>query len=111
MEKPKKVQVTRPQKTQEWVLAEDSFQEGLCGGKSRNLATLRSKAPAGLKIPASLVLPFGTFERVLAGPDNKQAASDLHSLLSGLVWTPSTAMLTLWLSSAGRNGCDTEQRI
>lgn len=67
------------------MLTESSFQEGLCGGKSRNLATLRSKAPSGVDIPASLVLPFGTFERVLATPDNKQPAADLQALLSGLV--------------------------
>ncbi|KAK9862996.1 hypothetical protein WJX84_004122 [Apatococcus fuscideae] len=78
------IHIPAPKATKEWVLAESGFAEGLCGGKSRNLATLRSKAPVGVDVPTSIVLPFGTFERVLATSENKQAASDLKSILSGL---------------------------
>jgi alpha-glucan, water dikinase len=31
--------------TKKWVLMENEFEEGLVGGKSRNLATLRGKLP------------------------------------------------------------------
>ncbi|EFN54548.1 hypothetical protein CHLNCDRAFT_135335 [Chlorella variabilis] len=58
-----------------WVLAESEFGPGVVGGKSANLAALRSKLPAGVQAPASIALPFGTFERVLAADCNKAVAA------------------------------------
>ncbi len=89
----KKIRLADPETTNKWVIGETDFAVGLCGGKSQNLATLRSKAPAGVQIPESLVLPFGTFERILAATENKQAAADLKSMLSGLVCPKSTFLL------------------
>ena len=91
----KKIRLADPETTTEWVIDETDFAAGLCGGKSQNLATLRNKAPAGVQIPESLVLPFGTFERVLAATENKQAAADLKSLLLGLVRPKSTFLLVI----------------
>lgn len=41
------------------------FSEACVGGKSSNLARLRQKLPEWLQVPASIALPFGTFDRVL----------------------------------------------
>ena len=80
-----KLDLARPAQTQEWVLSDAAFQEGFCGGKSRNLAKLRSTATGHFNVPASIVLPFGVFDRVLGSAENKHAAADLKSLLSDLV--------------------------
>ncbi|KAI3425011.1 hypothetical protein D9Q98_008393 [Chlorella vulgaris] len=58
-----------------WVLAESEFGAGLVGGKSANLAALRSKLPTGVQAPASVALPFGSFERVLAADCNSSVAA------------------------------------
>ncbi|KAL4424419.1 hypothetical protein ABPG77_005662 [Micractinium sp. CCAP 211/92] len=58
-----------------WVLPESEFGPGLVGGKSANLAELRRKLPAGVQAPASIALPFGTFERVLAADCNASVAA------------------------------------
>ncbi|PRW45423.1 Carbohydrate-Binding Module Family 45 [Chlorella sorokiniana] len=58
-----------------WVLGEREFGPGLVGGKSANLAALRSKLPQGVQAPASIALPFGTFERVLAADCNRSVAA------------------------------------
>ncbi|PSC73883.1 ABC transporter A family member 2 isoform B [Micractinium conductrix] len=58
-----------------WVLPESEFGAGLVGGKSANLAELRGKLPAGVQAPASIALPFGTFERALAADCNQGVAA------------------------------------
>lgn len=67
--------LAKPETVDKWVLREAEFKEGLVGGKSLNLAALRAKLPAGVHAPASIALPFGTFERVLADPANSAAAA------------------------------------
>lgn len=55
------------------------------GGKSGNLATLRGKLPASIAVPASVALPFGTFERVLKDDVNTDAAAAVAKLQKQLV--------------------------
>lgn len=43
--------IPRPVETAKWALAEADFRPGLVGGKSANLATLRSKVGKSLSIP------------------------------------------------------------
>lgn len=68
--------------TSQWTLQEAEFAEGLVGGKSLNLAKLRKAVPAGVEVPASVTLPFGVFERVLADPANAKAAAALAKALA-----------------------------
>ena len=73
-----------------WAINEVDFSTERVGKKSLNLSLLRSKVPEWLGVPACVTLPFGSFERVLACPENARAARELEevqgrlSLLFGL---------------------------
>ena len=41
------------------------------GAKSRNIANLRGKLPSWIRLPTSVALPFGVFEKVLEENINK----------------------------------------
>lgn len=79
------LKIPKPQKASAWALRESEFGAGLVGGKSGNLATLRGKVPGSIAVPASVALPFGTFERVLKDDVNKQAATTVAELHKKLV--------------------------
>lgn len=79
------MKIPKPQKASAWALKESDFGPGLVGGKSGNLATLRGKLPASIAVPASVALPFGTFERVLKGDVNAEAAAAVAKLQKELV--------------------------
>ncbi|KAA6428767.1 MAG: carbohydrate-binding module family 45 protein [Trebouxia sp. A1-2] len=74
------LKIPKPQKASAWTLKESDFGPGLVGGKSGNLATLRGKLPASIAVPASVALPFGTFERVLKDDVNTDAAAAVAKL-------------------------------
>jgi hypothetical protein len=52
----------------------DQFNKQIVGSKSSSQALLKSKLPAWVKQPASLAIPFGAFEKVLALEENNEAA-------------------------------------
>ena len=79
------LKIPRPQRSSAWALRESDFGQGLVGGKSGNLATLRGKLPASIAVPASVALPFGTFERVLQDNVNRDAAATVGKLQKELV--------------------------
>lgn len=79
-----KVTVSRTKATQSWALREAQFEDGLVGGKSRKLAALRSLLPEQLALPASVALPFGSFERVLKEKPNSAAAKEVARLIQAL---------------------------
>lgn len=47
-------------------------------------AVHRSTLPAEVSLPASVALPFGTFERTLADQANSAVANEVNSLVSKL---------------------------
>ncbi|KAF8071284.1 R1 [Scenedesmus sp. PABB004] len=63
-----------------WALGETQFGAGVVGAKANNLAALRGVLPAWIQVPASVALPFGTFEAVLAHAPNAGAAQTLGAL-------------------------------
>lgn len=75
-----KVALKRPAASNKWAVADSAYEEGTVGGKSKNLAELRSKAPDWVQVPASVCLPFGTFERVLGDAANQEVAGSLRQL-------------------------------
>ena len=79
------LKIPKPKKASSWALRESEFGAGLVGGKSGNLATLRGKLPDSIAVPASVALPFGTFERVLEDDVNKEAAATVAELQNQLV--------------------------
>jgi len=77
-----------------WVLQESAFTDELVGGKSKNLADLRSKLPAGVGAPNSVTLPFGCFEKVLASSENAAVAKMVASLEKKLEITTTSSSST-----------------
>lgn len=43
----------------------------LVGAKSRNIANLMGKLPSWIRLPTSVAVPFGVFEKVLTESVNK----------------------------------------
>jgi alpha-glucan,water dikinase len=54
----------------------------LVGGKSNNLNGLRGRLPDWIHLPASLALPFGTLDRVLADEGNAGVRRDYQALVA-----------------------------
>lgn len=54
------------------------------GGKSRNLASLRSQLPENIHLPRSVALPFGSFERALSEKVNQDTAATVRDLVKAL---------------------------
>ena len=52
----------------------------IVGSKSRNLQDLRGRLPDWINLPASVALPFCTFDAVLAHPDNDFVLQQLEQL-------------------------------
>ena len=71
----------RPQFTR-YALTLDEFDQRTVGAKSLSQARLRGKLPEWARQPASVALPFGCFEKVLALPENASTAQRLNELAS-----------------------------
>jgi alpha-glucan,water dikinase len=56
------------------------FTSEIVGGKSRNLQELRGRLPDWINLPASVALPFCTFDAVLASSDNAHVSRQLETL-------------------------------
>jgi hypothetical protein len=67
-----------------WVLQEPQFNAGLVGAKALNLATLRRRLPPWVIVPASIALPFATFEAALGSGVNKGVKGRLEVMLGQL---------------------------
>ena len=75
-----RLKLSPPQHSHSWAVQEQNFGSGIVGAKANNLKTLRQKLPDWIKVPASIALPFGTFERVLGHNANGGVAGRLHKL-------------------------------
>uniref|UniRef100_A0A383WLS7 Uncharacterized protein n=1 Tax=Tetradesmus obliquus TaxID=3088 RepID=A0A383WLS7_TETOB len=76
----RKLTLAAPAPWSAWAVAEQQFGPGVVGAKANNLAKLRNKLPEWIQVPASVALPFGTFEQVLAFGANSGAAARLREL-------------------------------
>ncbi|KAL3680910.1 hypothetical protein R1sor_023866 [Riccia sorocarpa] len=63
-----------------YAIPADEFNPEMVGAKSRNIAHLRGKLPSWIKLPTSVALPFGSFEKVLAESFNQDVAKDIAAL-------------------------------
>ena len=48
----------------------EGFDDNIVGAKSKNLAKIRSKIPDAIRLPASVSVPFGSFEKAMEAPEN-----------------------------------------
>ena len=67
-----------------YAIAMKDFTAHTVGYKSNNLKTVRDRLPSWIKMPHSVALPFGVFEKTLSDEANKQAASQYEGLLQRL---------------------------
>lgn len=58
----------------DYVITPDRFTEETVGGKSLRQTQLRGRLPDWVALPASVAIPFGVFERILAHPQNRPVA-------------------------------------
>lgn len=63
-----------------YAISADEFSDELIGAKSRNIAYLRGKVPSWVRVPVSVALPFGVFEKVLSEDMNKDVAEKIEAL-------------------------------
>ncbi|GBG63702.1 hypothetical protein CBR_g39013 [Chara braunii] len=63
-----------------FAISADEFTSELVGAKSRNIVGLRGKLPSWIKLPNSVALPFGVFEKVLSDKINKDVAKEIEAL-------------------------------
>ena len=77
---PKNLRVERPTWCKRYAVGINEFKDGVVGAKSKNLAGLRGLLPDWINLPASVALPFGSFEAALKG--DKGAESELKKAVS-----------------------------
>ncbi|XP_008219224.1 PREDICTED: alpha-glucan water dikinase 2 isoform X1 [Prunus mume] len=62
-----------------YAISVEEFTSEVVGAKSCNLKFLRGKVPTWIKIPMSVAIPFGAFEKVLSEDFNKDIAYKISS--------------------------------
>ena len=75
-----------------WVVAQDQFTPAIVGGKSNNLNGLRGRLPDWIHLPASLALPFGSMEKLLADAPNQAIRTEVELLVASAEQNPAEAL-------------------
>jgi alpha-glucan, water dikinase len=78
-----------------WVVTQDQFTSQLVGGKSNNLTGLRGRLPSWIRLPTSVALPFGAFEKALADDRNRELRRQAESLVATAEQNPAEALSRL----------------
>lgn len=91
----KALRVPTPRRAEAWVLSQDQFTRELVGGKSNNLSGLRGRLPEWIHLPASLALPFGSFEKVLEADSNRDVRRRYEALVADAERDPLPALAAL----------------
>jgi len=78
-----------------WAIEAAEFDPSLTGGKALNLVRLDGKLPAWARRPASIAVPFGACERVLAAGPNRAAAEQYQQLVRQVETEPARALPAL----------------
>jgi alpha-glucan,water dikinase len=85
--RPAHIPTSRPGFTA-YAIPEKDFNWKIVGGKSNNLKSLRNKVPEWIRIPGSVALPFGVFERVLTEEKNSALARHYEEMIKKVDLTP-----------------------
>ncbi|GAQ91752.1 alpha-glucan water dikinase [Klebsormidium nitens] len=81
---PSGLSITKKAWAGKYAIPADDFTPDLVGAKSRNLADLRGRLPDWIHLPTSVAIPFGTFDQVLAAPQNRAVAAEVKALQAAL---------------------------
>ncbi len=65
-----------------WAVSRDNFTREILGGKSNNLNLLLGKLPEWMKLPMSMAVPFGSFEKALESKENQEFTTGYSSLVA-----------------------------
>jgi alpha-glucan,water dikinase len=65
-----------------YAVAAEEFEKRLVGGKSLHLKQLEGRLPDWIHLPTSVVLPFGTFKKVLRTEANRKTREHYERLLA-----------------------------
>ena len=71
-----KMQLASPKWCGEWCIGLSDFDDSKVGAKSRSIASLRGAVPDWINLPASVTIPFGSFERALKSSKSNKAKND-----------------------------------
>src|SRR5262249_45275499 len=72
-----------------WVVAQEQFTADCVGAKANNLNGLRGRLANWIRLPASIALPFGAFEKALAANENSDLRRRYEELLAPVEQDPS----------------------
>ncbi len=75
-----------------YVISSADFREGIVGGKSLNLISLKGKLPEWIHLPTSAAIPFGVAEKVLELEINKETAGHVNKLLRDVEEQPAEVL-------------------
>ena len=67
-----------------WAVGPAAFAPGVVGAKSRNLADLRGRLPAWVRLPPSVAVPYGVAEEVLGMAGNEKAAAAVAAAIAAM---------------------------
>jgi alpha-glucan,water dikinase len=78
-----------------WVISAEQFTPEIVGGKANNLNRLRGRLPDWIRVPNSIALPFGTFERVLTDEHNCVLREEMAALIPSIETQPAESLCRL----------------
>jgi alpha-glucan,water dikinase len=67
-------------------------QTGVVGAKSKNIANLRGKLPSWIALPASVTIPFGSFETALEEPTCAEVRAELEAEVKRIPENPAESL-------------------
>ncbi|KAK9816496.1 hypothetical protein WJX72_001009 [[Myrmecia] bisecta] len=89
----KKLTVKVPKWCGKWVVSMGEFADGVVGAKSKNIAGLRGKLPEEIRLPASVTVPFGSFEEALNQTENREVKKALDAKIKDIPDTHAESVL------------------
>ncbi len=65
-----------------YAVSSKDFNENVAGGKSNNLIGIKGNLPEWIRVPSSVALPFGVFEKVLNEKRNREISERYRDLIN-----------------------------
>ncbi|GMH39379.1 hypothetical protein BSKO_07277 [Bryopsis sp. KO-2023] len=90
----KNLKINVPKWCGKWVVSMDEYTPEKVGAKSRNIAGLRRQIPDDIKLPSSVTVPFGSFEKVLESKENSDVRDGIEQAMKRIPDGPSVALRT-----------------
>ncbi|MBN2710990.1 MAG: hypothetical protein JXR97_00950, partial [Planctomycetes bacterium] len=78
-----------------WAVNAEEFNREILGGKSNNLAQLHGRLPDWIRFPASMAIPFGASEAVLADAINAEVRGRIQDLQNKLESEPEATLAAM----------------